>query len=190
MKKLILILLFSPIFLSAQEYSEIVDMPGKTIDQLYSSAREWFALTFKSANDILKMDDPIAGKIIGNGSTILVESYTAGWAKVAVDIFFNVEFIITISLKENKYKAVISDIYIKRSYSVNSSLTDLERKPYADYIAEKGIYKNKSNPENTKSKENRAVSIAYYNLICKTEDRMKSILKSLESKMKKSEENW
>ena len=58
MKKLALLLfLFFPFYANSQSYSKVIEVPGKTADHLYSSAREWFALTFKSANNVLQMDD-------------------------------------------------------------------------------------------------------------------------------------
>lgn len=46
MKKLFLLFAFLPFFSFAQEYTEVVEMPGETADQLYSNAREWFAKSF------------------------------------------------------------------------------------------------------------------------------------------------
>ena len=52
MKKLIAVLLFLPLCSFAQQYSEVIEISNKTSDQLYSTAKEWFALTFKSSNDV------------------------------------------------------------------------------------------------------------------------------------------
>lgn len=61
------IVLFLPFISNAQQYTEVVNANGKSSDQLYSTAREWFAESFKSANNVLQMDDPVAGKLIGKG---------------------------------------------------------------------------------------------------------------------------
>ncbi|MDP2887410.1 MAG: DUF4468 domain-containing protein [Bacteroidota bacterium] len=74
MKKLILLLAFLPFFCFAQEYVEVVEMPGKTAGQLYSAAREWFARSFISENNPLLMDDLISGKIIAKGSIQISDS--------------------------------------------------------------------------------------------------------------------
>jgi len=86
-------------------YTEVayVDDSTTTKDQLYSVAREWFARTFKSSNDVLQMDDRKAGKLIGKGSfeiemtPYLTESY--------------VEFTISIYVKNGKYKYEFTDFY-------------------------------------------------------------------------------
>lgn len=39
-----------------------------TKNELYSKTKEWFAKSFKSANDVIQMDDKEAGIIIGKGN--------------------------------------------------------------------------------------------------------------------------
>ena len=92
MKKLLLFILLLPVFSFAQQYSEVVEVPGKTADQLYSSAREWFAITFKSAKDVIQMEDPTNKKIIGKGLKKI--NYIVRGIPVVMDMFFtlNVQF--------------------------------------------------------------------------------------------------
>lgn len=77
-----------------------VDDTTTTKDQLYSIAREWFAKTFNSANDVLQMDDRQAGKLIGksnfeiNRTAYLTDS--------------RVEFTISVYLKDGQYKYEIT----------------------------------------------------------------------------------
>ena len=52
----------------SQEYSEIVEIEGKTAGQLYNSAHEWMAIVFNSANDVIQLADPENKKLIAKGT--------------------------------------------------------------------------------------------------------------------------
>jgi hypothetical protein len=107
MKKIYFLLLFIPLFSISQEYSEIVQVEGKNADQLYSSAREWFALTFSSANDVLQMDDPVAGKLIAKG--VKQVDYTG----VELPTYMNMFFTLMVEIKDGRYKQTITVTDIK-----------------------------------------------------------------------------
>lgn len=98
MKKLLLMLFFIPFISLAQEYSEVIEMTGQTGDQLYSKANEWFALTFKSAKDVIQLNDPTEKKIIGKGSKRI--SYTIGRYPISLDM----NFTLLVQFKDGKYK--------------------------------------------------------------------------------------
>src|SRR5687768_10177439 len=49
-------------------FSEVVKIENATKDELFTRAREWFAKTFVSAQNVLQMDDRVSGKLIGKGS--------------------------------------------------------------------------------------------------------------------------
>jgi len=206
MKKLLLILLFAPLISMAQQYTEVVDVPGKTANQLYVSAKEWIALTFKSANNVIQMDDPTNGKIIGKGSTTVSEAYVMpGLVRIPCKLIFDVDFTVSIAQKDNKYKVEISDMIVNPSAETMGGQSKIPQKTYAEFVSQKEYFKNGSDPEwlinetksknglkisNSTAKASSTVNSAYYNIICKTEDEMKLLLKSLELKMKKSEDNW
>lgn len=191
MKRLLIsILLMFPGLLIAQKYSEVVDVPGKNSDQLYSSAREWFADSFNSANDVLQMDDPVAGKLIGKGTFELTIGY----------IIWRPNFTIKIFVKDGKYKYEISDIKIDRSVKESSfNVTE----DFQKYIDQKEYFKNGSNPEwlkenneaarklsNNLLKKTAAVNSEYYKLIVDTENRFKNLISDLHKGMIKSEDDW
>ncbi|MFV0376908.1 MAG: DUF4468 domain-containing protein [Mangrovibacterium sp.] len=197
MKKLLLILLMAPMFCFSQEYSEVVEVSGKTADQLYASAREWFALTFKSANDVLRMDDSASGKLIGKGSTQVTEKYsTEGIVKVPMKIDWYPSFTINIAFKDGKYKCELSDIKI--TSAINDQLTDKDG-DFSTYKDQEEYFKNGSDPEWLKDNTNgpkAAIKItaktneAYYNLIIKTESQLTNLLASLKQHMNKNEDDW
>ncbi|MFA9371888.1 MAG: DUF4468 domain-containing protein [Labilibaculum antarcticum] len=107
MKKiLIAFMLLCSVSAFAKEYTEVVEVPGKNADQLYSTAREWFAETFKSADDVLQMDDPVAGKLIGKG--LVKVPIVSGKYSVAT----NMRFTIKVFVKDGRYKCDITNILI------------------------------------------------------------------------------
>jgi hypothetical protein len=114
-----LLLLALPAFLNAQSlpidsasktvtYVDIVNVPGATKDQLYMRAREWFALSFKSANNVIQMDDKENGKLIGKGQksdTYMIKSFMT---VTPIDQRFY--FTISITVKDSRYRVIINDI--------------------------------------------------------------------------------
>jgi len=201
MKRLIVILLFLPLFSFSQEYSEVIEVPGKTADQLYSSAREWFAITFKSATDVLKMDDPVSGKLIGKGSSHITESYVmSGLIKVPITLDWQPSFTIGIAIKDGKYKCDITEITIKSNVQ-GSGIAPVE-KSFKELFDQKDNFKNGRDPEwFTKNvegagklsknmiKNSAKVYESYYNIILKTEQEFSDLLASLQKKMKETD-NW
>lgn len=77
-------------------YSNVVTLDStQTKSVLFSNALSWFALTFKSANDVIQMKDAETGKIIGKG---IFEMTDNGGKSLPRNIT------ITISIKDSKYK--------------------------------------------------------------------------------------
>lgn len=131
MKKLLLFLFLIPTLSYSQDYSEVVKVPGKNVDQLYSSAKEWFAESFKSANDVLQLDDKPAGKLIGKGVMQIPVKYNSAF--VTTPIILHATFTIKVSVRDSMYKYDIGAISINSGgpHSLNE-------------------YKNASDPENAK----------------------------------------
>lgn len=147
----------------AKEYMEVVQVPDKNADQLYSLAREWFAETFKSADDVLQMDDPVAGKLIGKGMG-------KGYHKGIAPIPFNYEFTVKVFVKDGKYKYMIDNIALV----TNSIRTNCE-----DYVIAKAKFKNKKK------------KVAFFDNILNTIDSdMTNLIVTLNSKMKGVEDEW
>jgi len=120
MKKLLFLILFLPLFSFAQEYSEVIEVPNKKSDQLYKKANEWVALTFKSANDVIQLNDPIEMKIIGKGIKkvhYLMNNYPA---------FYDVYFTLLIQFKDNRLKYNIQSTELKASGNVSYTYDKLK----------------------------------------------------------------
>ena len=81
-------------------YQEVVKVDSSiTKEALYSAARSWFAITFKSAIDVLQMEDKDSGKLIGKGNTTIY---------VAMNNH-RIHFTVTIQVKPARYKYSITD---------------------------------------------------------------------------------
>jgi hypothetical protein len=164
MKKLLLaIMLLCSITAYSKEYTEVVTVEGKTADQLYSSAREWFAETFKSAQDVLQMDDPVAGKLIGKGMG-------SGRHKGMVSVPFSYEYQVKVFVKDGRYKYTIENI---------ACVTDGVRTPYEDYEKAYEKFKNK-----------KKKAEFFSNILNTIDSDMTKLIASLETKMNGSEDNW
>ena len=99
-------------------YSEVVETSKKSKEQLYKNAKAWYEENFKAANTILK-DDKAAGEIAAKG---LVKLYKTGGKK---DIG-SIHYVVSVSVKEGKYKYSITDLVHKDATSTNASGGKLE----------------------------------------------------------------
>lgn len=132
MKKItLIILLFSSIICSAQKnekiilpidsatnfvsYQEVIKVDGPSKDDLYVRAREWFAKTYKSSQDVIQMDDKSAGKIIGKGSSI-------GYYNILLTpMEYYLNYTISVTTKDGRYRYEISPFIIKSTPSKYSA---------------------------------------------------------------------
>lgn len=87
-------------------FTEVVEVPNVTKDQLYSRAYEWFAKTFNSAQNVIQMQDKENGKIVGKG--IFDEMNASGTLGMG-GVKGYAKFTISIYLKDGKYKYEVAD---------------------------------------------------------------------------------
>jgi len=80
------------------EFDEIIALGGVTKNELYSRAREWFAVTFNSANNVIQMDDEKNGKIIGKGFSDIVIMFFGSKTKEML------HFTLSVYVKEERYR--------------------------------------------------------------------------------------
>jgi len=100
------------------EFTELVTVDSSlTQNDLYTRAREWFALNFKSANNVIQMDDKNAGIIIGKGNM----SVTGG--KYLAD--GKIDFTLKIQVKDGRFKYWFTD-FVHSSYKAGYSGGHLE----------------------------------------------------------------
>jgi len=97
-------------------FKEIVNVDSTLKkDQLFSKAIEWFALTFKNSNAVLKMQDKENGVIIGKGSFLWSYEYPPKYVSnlpKPMPIYQSwVSFTIKINVKDGRFKYELLDFY-------------------------------------------------------------------------------
>ena len=119
MKKLLILLLFIPVFAFSQDSTKfefgLVDSVHATKSELYTYAKSWMAKTFVSSKDVIEMDDKDAGRIIGKGYFIKRENSAFG-NQVGLSL---IQFTIQIDTKDNKYRCQFMNF--KHSYVQTAS---------------------------------------------------------------------
>jgi hypothetical protein len=95
--------------------SEIVTVDSAIIKStLFSNGLAWFAYQFKSANDVIQMKDSDAGKIIGKGFVKHVDNNGKLEPR---------NLLITLSVKNGKYKYEIEIEYMAKEYQIEMEAT-------------------------------------------------------------------
>jgi hypothetical protein len=111
---LVLILMSVSITVKSQKYviDKIIDSDSTSKDVLYFRAMEWFSTTYKSASDVIQMNDKDQGIIIGKGA---MKTYVKilGTREYAGLVYYTIK----LSFKDNKYRYEINNVYHDRAYS-------------------------------------------------------------------------
>lgn len=92
------------------EYSEVVLVDSCDKLELYNRCKKWFAKYYMSAQNVLQVDTK--DNLMGKAVMVLVYSY----GSVSSDMLCG--YTIDISIKDNKYKYVISDFLFKNGGSM------------------------------------------------------------------------
>jgi len=123
MKKILIILLLTPLFLKAQEiipnptvsidtaskqiiYKETVAVPGYTKEEIYSTLREWVPKDFYVAQSYISYEDYKSGRIIAHAMVF----GKRGLGLIAVP--YSINFNIYLWIKDGAYRYQISDFFI------------------------------------------------------------------------------
>lgn len=89
-------MLSSTVFSQELTFSKVFDVKGLSKETIRKKALEWFAITYKDSEEVIKMDTE--DMVLGNGS--LVYDYITKYAVIPNYISYNIK----ISFKEGKYK--------------------------------------------------------------------------------------
>lgn len=115
MKSLLItsILCFSCAFLFGQNEKSkfeftVIDTLSDSKENIYSRAKIWLANTFVSSKAVIELDDRDNGKIIGRG----VLKYDSKYNLIYISRNI-IDFIVTVDVKEGKYRVVFSEFYFK-----------------------------------------------------------------------------
>jgi hypothetical protein len=171
-----------PLCLMAQKYSEVKEVPGKSADQLYSSALEWFAITFKSANDVIQLTDPVQKRIVGKGYKE-VHTFVKN-----LDVVLNMYFTLNVQFKDSRYKyelnstdirpAVGNNVYTYEHLQIMATeegLQDFYRNNNINFVSDK---KFKENLESNKR------------MLSAVEIELSAVIESLHNALISETENW
>lgn len=85
-------------------YQGVVEVPSVSKDQLYVRAHEWVAKTYRSANDVIQMQDKEAGQLITKGLTRVTLHVMGMNADAGV-----IRHTLTIYVKDARYKYILSN---------------------------------------------------------------------------------
>ena len=85
-------------------YIQVVEAPGRTAAQLYTTLNYWFTATFNDANSTIKLNDKEGGYIIAQGSVEGIATHSGGSNKYNVSI----RPIIRVDIKDGKCRVTYS----------------------------------------------------------------------------------
>jgi hypothetical protein len=83
----------------AFSYQEVVIIDGINSGELYSRAKAWIAETYRSANDVIQLDDKESGRLIVKGSFRITYYMNPAW----------VYHTLTLEVKDGRYRYTLTD---------------------------------------------------------------------------------
>lgn len=121
MKNIILILtLLVGIICSAQSdklnYSDVIKVDGVSKNELYDRAMNWFANSFRNANNVIQLTDKENGQITAKALFVYNPNFFVGSGPVKGYIRYTV----SVYLKDGRYKYEITDFTHEPSNSPNA----------------------------------------------------------------------
>lgn len=111
-------------------FSEVVQTPGISADQLFLSARTWFVDYFNSAEAVIQMEDKEGGKIMGKG---VAKVHSTRRAEFGFKVPWNgfLEYTITLQFRDGRFKYDIDNLAWRMDgYTIGSGA-------YSQYVASK-----------------------------------------------------
>ena len=137
MKTLIFLLLLIPNILFSQQKSDVIDLCGKSSEELFKNAREWLVLNTKPGNLFIQIDNPKEQKIIGTG----VKNITYSLQKYRT--YIDVNYAISLQFKEGSFDYSIYIKSIKYEDGFEISFEDFKlittKEGWKSYLEKTGI---------------------------------------------------
>jgi len=127
-------------------YQGIIEVEGLDKNKLYGQLREWVAVNYKSAKDVIQMDDPRLGKIVLKGL------YTYNLETMGTTFPNKVYHMITLEAKDGRFRYTIEITDVTTGTVDQSILQDVllpetpvkaNGKPYTGLIL-KNVQKQKA----------------------------------------------
>lgn len=79
----------------------VIEVSGKTTDELYVGSREWMAKTFQSSKAVIEYEDKEAGIVVGKGYAKIFKNI------VKIDTWFT----FTVEVKDGKVRTTFDNLY-------------------------------------------------------------------------------
>lgn len=144
MKKLLLVFLFIPFNLFAQEIdgtqmSQVFNVEGVSASDLHSRINIAIANIFNSANDVIQLNDPKNNKFIikGVASVPVENTYKAMYPKVStIPSIYNYDHPMTLNIasRDGRYKVTLK--YGRATYMTNGTIQESPTDPLMDFTEE------------------------------------------------------
>lgn len=93
---------------NALTFTQVIESPGKTKDQLYVLLNYWFSATFNDANSVIQLNDKELGSIIAQGFMSGIAQHAGGMNAYSV----NIKPIIKCDIKDNKIRVTYTVPFI------------------------------------------------------------------------------
>ena len=151
-------------------YSEVVNADSITSDELFVRAHTWFANSFKSANNVIQLNDKEAGRLIGKGNLDAgIPKSNSGIIKSGILVF--VYFTVDIQVKEGKYKYTFTDLYCtSAAYGTTYDLM-------ASRVVKNAVWQ-------------KSLDKDWMEVKIDVNEKMKNIIESLKKVMSESTDSW
>jgi len=140
-------------------FHEVIQVENASASELYTNARQWVAQNYRSAQDVLQMDDSEANILIGKANVKITSDYGISSQEERLFYTFNIQ------CRDGRYRVEIKDIYF-RNYDSNELNVKV--------ITDEYLYTRRGSPRrlNQSYKENTINFIN--NTFASIEDAMKS----------------
>jgi len=89
---------------NALTFIQVIEAPGRTVSQLYTTLNYWFTASFNDSNSVIQLNDKESGCIIAQGSVEGVATHTGGSNKYNVSI----RPIIRVDIREGRCRVTYS----------------------------------------------------------------------------------
>lgn len=133
---------------SPLQYSWVTPVEGVVAAELYQRALTWFAVSFRSANDVIQFKDQQAGKIIGQAS----HEYNSKVFMSSACTKGHIDYNITVEVKDGRYKLTLNNfVHSAQGYGCQGTpynfgtILDGElcnTTEYSGFVAPKGWLRN------------------------------------------------
>ncbi len=98
-------------------YQQVVPVPGASADELYGRVREWVALTFEDAHQVVQLEDARRHLVLGRGYSRVQVRRPNGKLGASADLWLQFR----VETREGRYRIEISNLGSVRDFYSASS---------------------------------------------------------------------